>query len=114
MDDHHELSRLSASILEEQEVYLPMEAACEIVYVLQKVYSVDRMEIADCLSDIVAENLVHLERPAVFLKTLSFFAATKLDFVDALLAAYHSVEGWSVLSFDKKLLSFLRTASKAG
>jgi len=37
LDDHTELSPKAAEILEQQSVTLPMEAACEVVYVLQKV-----------------------------------------------------------------------------
>ena len=38
LNDHEELSSKAAQILEHQFVTLPVEAACEVVYVLQKVY----------------------------------------------------------------------------
>lgn len=37
LDDHAELSAKATEIIEQQAVTLPMEAACEVVYVLQKV-----------------------------------------------------------------------------
>lgn len=36
LDDHAELSEKAAAILERQTVTLPIEVACEVVYVLQK------------------------------------------------------------------------------
>jgi hypothetical protein len=45
LDDHAELSPKAAEILEQYAVTLPMEAACEVVYVLQKVYAVERKDI---------------------------------------------------------------------
>jgi len=40
LDDHPVLSPKAADILEQHSVTLPIEAACEVVYVLQKVYKV--------------------------------------------------------------------------
>lgn len=45
LDDHPDLSTKAAEILEQQTVTAPMEVACEVVYVLQKVYAVERQEI---------------------------------------------------------------------
>jgi len=39
LDDHAELSPKAAEILEQHTVTLPIEVACEVVYVLQKVYT---------------------------------------------------------------------------
>ena len=52
LDDHLELSAKAAKIIEEKDVLLPMEAACEVVYVLQKVYKVDREQIQQYLSTV--------------------------------------------------------------
>ena len=41
LDDHTELSQKAADMLGQQNVTLPLEVACEVVYVLQKVYAVD-------------------------------------------------------------------------
>jgi predicted nucleic-acid-binding protein len=57
LDDHEKLSQKAADIIEQQSVTLPIEAACEVVYVLQKVYSVDRQRIQQHLSELVNEQL---------------------------------------------------------
>jgi len=40
---------------------------------------------------------------------IDLFASTSLDFVDCLLAAYHSLNGEIVFTFDKKLNKHLNT-----
>jgi predicted nucleic-acid-binding protein len=108
LDDHAELSAKAAEILERHEVTLPIEAACEVVYVLQKVYAVAREDIRHQLSDLVNEAWVSMDKPAVFLKALECYSATTLDFVDCLLWAYHAVEQQEVFTFDDKLLKLIQ------
>ncbi len=108
LDDHAELSAKAADIIEQQVVILPMEAACEVVYVLQKVYAVERKEIQRQLESLLHETLVSMEKPTVFLKGLECYSASKLDFVDALLWAYHVVEKELVFTFDDKLNKYLQ------
>jgi predicted nucleic-acid-binding protein len=103
LDDHAELSARAAEILEGREVSLPVEVACEVVYVLQKVYAIGRHPIRQQLGDLINERLVSMERPVVFLKALDCYAETTLDFVDCLLWAYHLVEHQAVFTFDDKL-----------
>lgn len=110
LDDHAELSPKAADIIEHQTVTLPIEAACEVVYVLQKVYKVERECIQHYLSELVTEYLVCFEKPDVFLKALECYATTTLDFVDTLLWAYHVIEHCEVVSFDEKLCKLLQRA----
>ena len=93
LDDHAELSPKAAEILEQQQtVTLTLEVACEVVYVLQKVYAVDRKEIQLQLSNLLHEELVAMEKSSVFLAALDYYSTSKLDFVDTLLWAYHAIE----------------------
>jgi len=108
LDDHAELSPKAAEILEQHEVTLPIEAACEVVYVLQKVYKVERKDIQQELSRLLDENLVNMERPAVFLKALECYSISSFDFVDTLLWAYHAVEQQEVFTFDDKLHKYIQ------
>lgn len=77
LDDHTELSPKAAEILEQQSVTLPIEAACEVVYVLQKVYNVDRHHIHQHLSDLVNQQLIFVEKTDVFLKALECYCTTE-------------------------------------
>ena len=103
LDDHSELSPKAAEILEQQTVTLPIEVACEVVYVLQKVYQVERQEIRQQLGNLLNQNLIAMEKPAVFLKALERYSTSTFDFVDCLLWAYHTVEQKIVFTFDNKL-----------
>ncbi len=103
LDDHEELSPKAADILENRHVTLPIEAACEVVYVLQKVYNVDRQEIQQRLSELINERLVVIDKAEVFLKALDCYCTTTFDFVDSLLWAYHAVEQQDIFTFDEKL-----------
>jgi len=112
LDDHAELSPKAADILEQYAVTLPVEAACEVVYVLQKVYAVERKDIQQQLSNLLNECLVDMEKPAVFLKALECYGTSTFDFVDTLLWAYHAVEHQEVFTFDEKLHKLIqRTGS---
>jgi predicted nucleic-acid-binding protein len=110
LDDHVELSPRATKILEQQTALLPVEVACEIVYVLQKVYSVSRQDIQEQLSSLLNEKLLNMDKPLVFLKALELYSLTRLDFVDSLLWAYHVIEQQEVLTFDKKLNKYISQA----
>jgi len=108
LDDHAELSPKAVEIIEQQELTLPMEVACEVVYVLQKVYAVDRKDIQRQLGNLLNENLVDMDKPPVFLKALECYGTSTFDFVDALLWAYHAVEQQEVFTFDHKLHKYIQ------
>ncbi|KPA09188.1 pilus biogenesis protein [Candidatus Magnetomorum sp. HK-1] len=111
LNDHKELSPKAAEIIENQLVVLPIEAACEVVYVLKKVYHVDKSDIEDKLSKLVNEGLIDLDKPDVFLKALECFATKSFDFVDTLLWAYHAVEQHDIITFDEKLSKYIQRTS---
>lgn len=111
LDDHEELSGKAADILEKHSVTLPVEVGCEVVYVLQKVYAVERKDIQQQMSGLIKEGLVSMDKPGVFLKALECYGDSTLDFVDTLLLAYQLLEGQEIFTFDGKLLKQLqRTA----
>lgn len=111
LDDHAELSPKAAEILEQHSVTLPVEVGCEVVYVLQKVYAVERKEIQRQLGDLLNEGLVSMDKPAIFLKALECYGDSTLDFVDTLLWAYQLIERQEVFTFDSKLLKQLQRST---
>lgn len=88
LDDHPEMSVKAKEIIS-QGVYTKPEIIAEVVYVLQKVYSV--------------------QRPQIKQFALDLYAGTSLDFVDCLLGAYHSLNGEETFTFDRKLNKLLNT-----
>jgi predicted nucleic-acid-binding protein len=107
LNDHEELSAKAAEIIENNEVTLTIEVACEVVFVLQKVYQVERVEIQAILSELLQEGLVCLEKPELLLKALDCYAETSFDFVDCLLWAYHKVDQAMIFTFDQKLKKYI-------
>ncbi len=108
LDDHAELSPKAAEILEQQLVTLPVEVGCEVVYVLQKVYAVERKDIQQQLANLLNEGLVSMDKPAVFLKALECYRDSTFDFVDTLLCAYQMVEQQEIFTFDNKLRKYIQ------
>lgn len=114
LEDHAELSPRAAEILEQQQVTLPIEVACEVVYVLQKVYSVERDTISQRLTELVSEGLVRMGKPNVFLRALDCYCQRGLDFVDCLLLGYHLEEQQPIITFDGKLAKVIKAQARGG
>jgi predicted nucleic-acid-binding protein len=107
LNDHKELSKKSADLLENNTVLLPTEVFCEVVYVLQKVYQISRQDIVRQLMLLFDEHIVEVEKVAVIKQALMLYAAKNMDIVDAVLYGYHIVENKEILSFDKQLNKYL-------
>ena len=86
---------------------IPVEVVAEMVYVLTKVYSVERDVIANTLTNIANVRNITVAQKDVVLYALQVYAATTLDFVDCLLIGYSKKDGYTIFTFDKKLRSFL-------
>lgn len=81
------------------------EVLAEVVYVLSKVYKVQRTDTAIALFSLLKK--VQVEKGIAVLFAINLFKNTTLDFVDCLLIAYNNVLGQTIVSFDKKLNSHL-------
>ena len=81
------------------------EVLAEVVYVLTKVYKVSRLDVASALFSLLKQ--VQVENGIAILYGITLFRDTNLDFVDCLLISYNNVLGKYVVSFDKKLNSYL-------
>lgn len=89
----------AAAVREGAEVTIEVIAEC--VYVLARVYEIPRKELSFALTELLEE--VVCKRRDVAVSALRLYAERSLDFVDCVLAAEASVNGRSVLTFDKKL-----------
>ena len=87
--------------------YIPVEVVAEIVYVLLKVYQVERELIAHTLIDIANTDNVKVAQNLVVRYALKIFASSTLDFVDCLLIGYAKEEKYTVFTFDKKMQKYL-------
>lgn len=103
LDDDKESADFVRNILVKDAVLVLPEVLAEVVYVLAKVYRVDRIGIAESIEAFLTEPNVQTERPSVIDKGLFYYKTTSLDFVDCLLCAYQTEAGYEVCTFDKKL-----------
>ena len=87
--------------------FIPVEVVAEIVYVLSKIYGVERALIAKTLTGIADVSNIVVAQYNVVLYALSVYASTTLDFVDCLLIGYAKKDRYTIFTFDKKLQKFL-------
>ena len=81
----------------------------EVVYVLQRLYSVSRKEISEVLRELIELRSVKVHNKEQVLKALEIFSTKNLDFVDCLLCAYGGEK--RVITFDKGLEKCLSISS---
>lgn len=86
-------------------VLLPWVVA-EVVYVLEGVYQLDRAPVVDHLTRLIRSSGVTADNEACLLDALARFAAKKVDFADALLAAEAVARRIRPVSFDRDLDKF--------
>ena len=106
LNDNAELSGRATEIIRQNNCFVKYEVLAEAVYVLSKVYGIERKEIADAVRLFLPN--VSVENRAVVLSALTSYEDTRLDFVDCILAAHHLVEHEELFSFDKKLNNFVK------
>ena len=104
LNDHEQLSERAATLIDSgQLLVIRTEIVCEVVYVLQKVYSVSREEIGGILGQFLNGEQITSNELDVLEFALSVYGSGNLDFVDCVLVALHRVHGARIASFDKML-----------
>ena len=88
--------------------FVTSEVIAEVVYVLKKVYLIERDKISQQLIKFV--NFVKVSEPEVIIFALETFGKTNLDFVDSILFAYHKLLGFGIATFDKQLIKLMSRA----
>jgi predicted nucleic-acid-binding protein len=91
-------------LLENKVVSARNEVLAEVVYVLDKVYKLPRTETHSVIVKFLDLENVQIDDKDVVVLALETFSQTRLDFVDTLLYAYHTLKGAKIFTFDKKLL----------
>jgi predicted nucleic-acid-binding protein len=93
--------------IENYNIFIPNEVIAEVVYVLEKVYKVDRPLIYDSLRNLMAYSNITTPDKSILVEALKVFSEIKIDFVDSLLFAYSKIGGHTVFTLDKKLNQLL-------
>lgn len=104
-DDVH--AEILPKLINESKVIILNEVLIECVFVLNKVYKIDRQAVAQGLSDLISnENIISNQK--LLLQTLSFYENSSLDIVDCLLASHKKLENYEIFTLDKKLDNWLK------
>jgi predicted nucleic-acid-binding protein len=106
LNDIEDQAKIAANYLDQYKVFIPIEVIAEIVYVLERVYKINRKEISSKLTSLVSyPNIVNDNKDLIY-ESFKIFAVRKIDFVDCILCAYKVVMGAEILTFDKKIKNF--------
>ena len=95
-------------MIEKNRVYVRYEVLAEVVYVLNKVYSLPRSVLAEGINAFLSNPNVDIEsEEAVHLILKTYSETTNMDFVDSILYGLSAIYGHSVFTFDKLLNSMI-------
>ena len=105
LGDNEEMKERAKQYLIAGDVWITLEVAAEVVYVLKGVYNLERQEITEEIIQFL--ELTECRDIEVLQLALHTYAVQNLDFVDCILYAYNEVKGIEIATFDKKLLQLL-------
>lgn len=105
LDDNKEMAETAERHIINDSVFVTIEEMAEVVYVLQRVYSMERSTISETLKDFL--KLVYSDNRIVLETAIDVFGKNNIDFVDCVLFAYNRANGTKIATFDKKLLKLL-------
>lgn len=104
LKDEHDQFNKAKLILENNEIFIPFEITAEVVYVLEKVYTIGRGVISSTLSKLFSYDNFSFINKKLVLKALEFYLTHKLDFADSLLCAYKAIEHHEILTDRKSVV----------
>ena len=107
LNDHVELSPKAKKLIDENIAETPIEVLCEVVFVLARVYKINRKDIADTLLDFYSSTKCILAHKEAVIRGIKYYGEKSLDFVDCILAGYYEAENIFIYTFDEKLEKLL-------
>lgn len=109
LNDIEDQAKEAFAILNSETVSLLNEVIAEIVYVLEKLYKVERKIICNELKDLIKSDKIEVDSIDVMNCALEKFSGSRLDFIDTLLFAYAKETNATIYTFDKKLLNAIKS-----
>ena len=107
LHDHEDFYRQAKILMEEAEIFIPVEIVAEVVYVLEKVYQAGRDDIREMIATLGDYPNLTFHEHQVVMASLRLFCEHRIDFIDAVLCAYHRIEHAEIHTFDKRLIRLL-------
>lgn len=103
IDDNKELADKAAEIIENRNIYILEEVVAEVIYVMEKVYKMERKQIADIISEFIDFDNIFIDNKEIISTALDIFGKKAFDFVDCVLFGYSKCRNAKIHTFDKKL-----------
>ena len=75
----------------------------EIIYVLKRIYKIDKLQISNALKKILLNDNFYTDNKLVTFEALDIYANKNIDFADAMLCAKKNLEGFEIVSFDRDM-----------
>jgi len=114
LNDNTDMAIKVRKLLENSKVAIRYEVLAEVIYVLNKVYSMPRDEIVRCIQIFLRLTNVETESEEALSLALKTYAAANMDFVDCVLYGFKAAYGYDVFTFDKKLNSMMNKLLNGG
>ncbi len=108
VQDEPAQSRLASQFVEKvsregDTIFINLVVLCELVWVLQGAFKVEKEVLVDTLSKILIAKEFNVESPDIAKKALELFRTASVDFSDALIAAKNTALGCKkTVTFDQK------------
>ena len=107
LNDSAEMAEKAEQYIDSGKVIVTVEVIAEVIYVLKRVYALDRDEIVKAIKRFL--NLVHFQEFDVLNAALDLYEIRSMDFVDCVLYGYHCARNVQIATFDKKLVKLLNS-----
>jgi predicted nucleic-acid-binding protein len=101
LKDNLEMYETSKECIVNEICIIQNEVLAEVVFVLLKVYQVEKPDIAKSLTDVLKYDNIIMEDKNSIVESLNIFKNKNLDFVDCILCAKSNK--YIIKTFDKKL-----------
>lgn len=112
LDDNKKQANMAAQVLENENVFIPFEVIAEIVYVLIKVYQVDKKKLCTQLSALLTYPNIATNDDDVIFHSFLIFQKKNFDFVDSILCAYKVIRGYEIITFDEQIKKYKTSNDK--
>ena len=103
MNDNVQLSPIAKKIIENEQILVLTQVIAECIYVLEKVYKVERSDVSKNIKEIISLKNVSVENKELISLVINEYGISNLDFVDLLLWANNQLYGVEIRTFDKPL-----------
>ena len=101
LKDNLEMYEISKECISNNNCTIPSEVLAEVVFVLLKVYKVEKTNITKSLINILKFDSIIMNDKNAIIESLKIFENKNLDFVDCILCAKSKI--YTIKTFDKKL-----------